>query len=302
MILTVSRSATVGYFAPVVKISPHLHASFVEAPSSAQIVTVLWRYTDCLFLWSRPQRGRLAASSRGSALLEAFMSTASLSDTDVRVRDAVMRQLDWDPEVDAGAVGVSAKKGAVTLTGYIDTYAGKLAAERAAKRVRGVRAVANDIQVRLKLERTDADIAADVVRMLDLRSTIPNNVQAAVHIGHVTLTGKVDWLFQKREAEKALRHVRGVRDVSNHISVAPRAVERDVKHRIVEALHRNANLDARHITVALSGDNAILTGSVGTWLQRESAERAAADAPGIAHVDNRIVVNPPSLDELTDEI
>jgi osmotically-inducible protein OsmY len=218
------------------------------------------------------------------------MTTASLSNTDVRVRDAVMRQLEWDPEVEAAAVGVTARDGAVTLTGYINSYSGKLAAERAAKRVRGVRAVANDIEVRLKLERVDADIAADVGHALKLRSTIPEEVQAAVHQGHVTLTGKVNWLFQKRDAEKAVRHIRGVREVLNYIVVSPRAVERDVRHRIVEALHRNANLDARHVTISVAGDKAILTGTVGSWLQRESAERAAADAPGIAQVENRIVV------------
>jgi osmotically-inducible protein OsmY len=230
------------------------------------------------------------------------MSIASLTDADVRVRDAVLRQLEWDPEVDASAIGVAAKGGTVTLTGLIGTYSGKLAAERAAKRVRGVRAVANDIEVRLKLERTDSDIAADVARVLELRSTIPDRVQAAVHGGHVTLTGNVEWLFQKREAEKALRHIKGLRGVVNHITVAPRAIERDVRHRIVEALHRNANIDARHIVVTLSGDKAILTGSVGTWLQRESAERAAADAPGIAQVENRIVVEPPVVRGGSDEV
>jgi osmotically-inducible protein OsmY len=165
-----------------------------------------------------------------------------------------------------------------------------------------VRAVANDVEVRLKLERTDSDIAADVVRVLELRSTIPDSVQAAVHSGHVTLTGKVDWLFQKRDAEKALRHIRGLRGVENRILVAPRAVERDVRHRIVDALHRNADIDARHITVTISGNKAVLTGSVGSWLQRESAERAAADAPGIAQVENRIMVKPPSLDAVPAEI
>lgn len=230
------------------------------------------------------------------------MSTASLTDTDVRARDAVLRQLEWDPEVDASAIGVAAKNGTVTLTGYINSYAGKLAAERAAKRVRGVRAVANDIEVRLILQRTDADIAADVVRILELRSTIPTAVQAAVHTGHVTLTGRVDWIFQKCEAEKALRHIRGVRGVLNHITVAPRAIERDVRHRIVEALHRNANIDAQHITVTVAGDKAMLTGRVGTWLQRESAERAAADAPGIAQVENRLFVEPPSVEAAADEI
>jgi osmotically-inducible protein OsmY len=230
------------------------------------------------------------------------MATTSLTDTDIRVRDAVVRQLEWDPEVDASAIGVAAKGGTVTLTGYIPTYAGKLAAERAAKRVRGVRAVANDLEVRLALERTDADIAADVTRALELRSSIPTSVQASVHSGHVTLTGAVDWMYQKRDAEKALRHVRGVRQVLNRVTVVHRAAERDVCQRIVEALHRNANVDARRITVTVSGDQATLSGHVGTWLQRESAERAAADAPGITQVDNRIIVDPGSLDAVPDEI
>jgi len=218
------------------------------------------------------------------------MTTATLTQADVRVRDAVMRQLDWDPEVEASAVGVAAKNGTVTLSGFIDTYLGKLAAERAAKRVHGVRAVANDIEVRLRSERTDADIAQDAVRGLELHSTIPENVQAVVQNGQVTLTGKVDWLYQRDNAAKAVRHIRGVRSVSNHISVAPGATVRDVRHRIVKALHQNADVDARHVTVTVSGDMATLTGTVGTWLQRDSAERAAANAPGIARVDNQIIV------------
>src|SRR5262245_339026 len=165
---------------------------------------------------------------------------ATLTNVDVRVRGAVMRQLDWDAEVDASAIGVAAKDGTVTLTGYINSYSGKLAAERAVKRVRGVRGVANEIEVRLKLERTDPDITADVVRALELHHTIPDSVQAAVHHGYVTLTGTVDWMFQKHDAERAVRHIRGVRHVLNYIAIAPRAVERDVRHRIVEALHRHA--------------------------------------------------------------
>jgi osmotically-inducible protein OsmY len=227
------------------------------------------------------------------------MSTATLSEADVRVRDGVMRQLEWDPQVEASAVGVAAKDGAVTLTGYIDSYAGKLAAERAAKRVRGVRAVANDIEVRLKLGRTDADIAADVVHAIELRSTIPEAVQAAVHDGHVTLTGKVYWLFQSQDAERVVHHIRGVKGVQNYITVAPLGVVKDVRHRIVAALHRNANVDAQHILVAVTGDTAVLTGTVSTWLQYEAAEDAAAGAPGIARVDNRLVVEPPAaVDEL----
>jgi osmotically-inducible protein OsmY len=213
-----------------------------------------------------------------------------------------MRQLEWDPRVDAGAVGVAVKDGAVTLSGYIDSYFGKLAAERAAKRVRGVRAVANEIEVRLMLERTDTGIAVDVVRALELRATVPDSVQAAVHHGHVTLTGQVESLFQKREAEKALRHIHGVRDIVNRITVTARAVERDIRHRITKALHWNANVDARLITVTVTGDKAILTGRVATWLERQSAERAAVHAPGITSVDNQIVVDPPSLDAVPDEM
>ena len=232
---------------------------------------------------------------------EVIVTTAMLTRADVRVRDAVMRQLEWDPEVEASAIGVAARNGTVTLTGYIDTYAGKLAAERAAKRVQGVRAVANDLEVRLRLERTDADIAQDAARALALWDTIPANVQAVVHNGHLTLTGSVDSLYQKESAEEALRHIRGVRQVLNHVEVAPKAVVSDVRHRIVKALHRNADVDARHIKVVVSGDTVTLTGTVGTWLQRDCAESAAANAPGIARVDNRIVVHW-SGDSLVDEI
>lgn len=228
------------------------------------------------------------------------MSTGTLSDTDIRVRDAVLRQLEWDPQVDASAIGVSAKNGAITLTGYIDSYAGKLMAERAAKRVRGVRAVANDVEVRLKLGRTDADIAADVARVVELRSTIPETVQATVHDAHVTLTGTVNWLFQSQDAERVVHHIRGVRSVQNYITVTPKTMVKDVRHRIVAALHRNASLDAQHIFVGVAGDTAVLNGTVGSWLQREAAEEAAAEAPGIARIDNRIVVEP--RDTPVDEI
>jgi osmotically-inducible protein OsmY len=231
--------------------------------------------------------GRLANTGK-----ENEMSTISLTDLDMRVRDHVVRQLDWDPEVDASAIGVTAKNGVVTLTGYIDTYAGKLAAERAAKRVRGVRGIANDLEVRLKIGRTDSDIAADAVRALELRGTVPATIQVAVHDGHVTLTGKAGWLYQARDAEKAVRHIKGVRGIFNHVEVAGGAVARDVRHRIVEALHRSADLDARHVAIDVSGGVATISGSVTTWQQRETAERAAASAPGITRVKNEILVEP----------
>jgi VCBS repeat-containing protein len=221
------------------------------------------------------------------------MSTATLSEKDTRVRDAVLQQLEWDPAVDASGVGITARDGAVTLTGSINSYAGKLAAERAAKRVHGVRAVANDLEVKLAVGRTDADIAADASTMLKLHNEVPATVQAAVHHGHLTLTGSVDWHYQRMQAEKAVRYIRGVRQVVNHITVVPRAVEHDMHRRITTALYRNASLDAKRIQVTVSGSVVHLKGTATSWLQRDAAERAAYDAPGITLVDNQIIVEPP---------
>ena len=223
------------------------------------------------------------------------MSTTTPRDTDTWMRHAVMREMEWDPRVTEREIAVTAHDGAVTLTGYIDTYAGKLAAERAAKRVRGVRAVANDLGVRLRVDRTDTDIAADVAQALSLNASIPETVQAAVHNRVVTLTGEAKWTFQAREAERMVRHIKGVHAVHCYITVMPRAIEKDVRHRIAEALHQNANLDARQLTVTIAGDTAELNGTVGTWLQRDTAEHAAANAPGIRCVVNHILVMPPRL-------
>ena len=230
------------------------------------------------------------------------MTTATLVSEDLRVRNAVMRQLEWDPEVDASEIGVAAQKGAVTLTGYVSSYGAKLAAERCAKRVRGVRAVANDIAVRLKLPRTDAELARDAAFALNLRDSVPRTVKAAVHNGHLTLTGDVDWMFQKTQAEKLVRYIPGVVGVMNYIVVKPKAGGRDIQKRIVHALHRSADVNAKQIEVKVDGDIVRLTGTVGSWLQREAAERAAGSAPGITHVDNRITIVPTFvLDEVPDE-
>jgi osmotically-inducible protein OsmY len=233
---------------------------------------------------------------------ETIMVTTTAKDIDQWMRHAVMRELDWDRRINASDVAATAKDGAVTLTGYINTYAGKLAAERAAKRVRGVRAVANDLIVRLGAARTDTDIAADVAHALRVNAAIPEAVQAAVHNAVVTLTGEAKWSFQAREAERTVRHITGVRAVHNYLTVIPRAIAKDVQHRIIEALHHNANVDARHIAVKITGDTAELTGTVGTWLQRETAERAAANAPGIRYVHNNLAVMPPQVDTAEDEL
>jgi osmotically-inducible protein OsmY len=230
------------------------------------------------------------------------MSLTTLVETDVHLRDTVIRHLDWDPEVDATSVGVSAHEGIVTLTGFIDTYAGKLAAERAVKRIRGVRAVANDIVVRLRVPRTDQDIAHDAARALANPQSLADTVQATVHQGHVTLTGEVQWLFERALAERLVHHVRGVIGVHNYITVAPRSSALDIRRRIVTALHHHADVDASHIEVTVNDHTVTLTGTTESWAERDAAEQAASRAPGVTQVDNHITVTSVFVPEAVDEI
>ena len=220
------------------------------------------------------------------------MSVATLTQVDPKIREAVLHQLEWDPEVDASGIGITANDGAVTLSGFIDTYTGKLAAERAAKRVRGVRAVANELQVRVRFPRTDDQIAHDAARALSMRTGLPPSIQASVHHGHVTLTGTVATLFQREAADHAVRHINGVTGVVNRVVVTPLVAYRDLRHRIAAALHRIADVNARHITVTVKGSTVTLTGQVTSWAQRDAAEAAAAQAPGVTEVDNLIEVAP----------
>ena len=230
------------------------------------------------------------------------MTTALLTPADTRLRDRVMQQLEWDSQFDASAVGTTAREGVVTLTGYVDSYAGKLGAERAAKRVRGVRAVANDIQVRLKLERTDSEMATDAARALHLRATLPESVQAVVRSGHLTLTGVTPTLFQRAVAEKAVRHIKGLKEVVNRIAVAAPAVNAEaVATQIAGAIHREAQVNPRGIEVTFNGNSVVLKGVVRSWHERESAERAAMHGPGIIAVVNQLVVAP-GEDEVPDDV
>lgn len=225
------------------------------------------------------------------------MTTATPTQTDLRLRDLVLQQLGWDSQIDATGIGVAVRNGVVTLTGSIDSYAGKLAAERAAKRVHGVRAVADDLQVTLRHDRTDTDIATDAARALDLHLTLPPTVQVVVHNGHVVLTGTVHTLFQKVVAEKALRYVKGIKGLVNRLVVVPTASAAARRPRIVRALHQDADIDARGLNVVVSGDTVTLTGTVRSWHERDSAERVAMHAPGITRVNNLIAVEWPETDD-----
>jgi osmotically-inducible protein OsmY len=213
-----------------------------------------------------------------------------LNAADYGLRDSVMQQLEWDSQFDASDVGVAADGGSVTLTGYIDTYAGKLAAERAVKRVRGVRAVANDVQVRLRLERTDADIATDAAQALNLRASLPESVQAVVHYGHITLTGTVPTAFQRAVAEEAVHDIKGVKGIVNQITVAPSATSTDAVAGIVGALRRETDDCCHGIDVTSSGDTVVLKGLVRSWRERDAAERVAMHSRDVSHVVNLLVV------------
>ena len=219
------------------------------------------------------------------------MST-TLTMLDERLKLTVMNQLAWDPEVDATLIGVSAREGVVTLSGYVDTYAAKLAAERAARRVYGVKAVANELEVTLAAGRIDPEIARDALEALKNRIDVPLGIGVTVRDGHIALSGAVEWMHQKHAAERAVKYLRGVRGVSNYITLKPSASPADVQKHITEALHRHADLDARRIHVEAEGSSVILTGTVSSWMEKDEAFRAAWRAPGVLTVDNRITVVP----------
>ena len=220
------------------------------------------------------------------------MSTLTMAGSDLDLRDRVQRQLEFDPEVEETNVAVSVSEGVVTLAGFARTYAAKLAAEKAAKRVYGVHAIANDIEVKLLVERTDPDIAHDAVNALQHRLGVANNVTITVRNGFVILEGTVEWFFQRVDAESAVRYLRGVRGVQNNIAIRPpvRASETVVKHAIEEALKRTAEVDARRINVGVKEGTVTLTGTVRSWMEKEEAERAASRAQGVTKVANQIAI------------
>jgi len=223
------------------------------------------------------------------------MVAATQIRTDEQLQRDVLAELKWDARIQPNEIGVIVKDGVVTLTGWVDSYTKKWEAEQAALRVRGVKAVANDIEIRLPIEaeRPDPDIARAAVEALEWDAGVPTDkVHANVSKGWVTLEGEVEWQYQKEAAERAVRRLTGVRGVTNLLVVKPHTSPTDLKLRIEDALIRNAELDARRIQVLVAGNKAILKGTVRSWAEREAAARAAWSAPGIAEVDNQIVVVP----------
>ena len=222
------------------------------------------------------------------------MATTTQARTDNSIREDVLRELNWDPTItSASDIAVAAKDGVVTLSGFVPTYWDKDAAEKAAKRVYGVKGVANDIAVKPLWQRIDPEIARDAVHELESHISIPaDRIKVTVKDGWVTLEGTVDWEYQKSLAQSAMKKLKGVSGVTNKIQVTPKASAAEVKSKIEEALRRSAELDARRTTVEIEGSTVKLYGSVSSWAERDEAERAAWSAPGTTMVENHILVNP----------
>jgi osmotically-inducible protein OsmY len=215
--------------------------------------------------------------------------------TDLELQQDVMTELQWEPTVRAAEIGVGVKDGVVTLSGYVDSLYKKWAAERAAARVFGVRAVAEEIKVRLSgyFKRSDEDIGGAVANALEWNISVPHErIKVQVKDGVVTLSGEVEWWYQKDAAEEAIRKLVGVVIVNNNITVKPTVKPIDLKSKIENAFHRNALLDARRITVRTDEGTVILGGSVRSWAERAEARWAAGAAPGVCEVVDNIIVIP----------
>jgi osmotically-inducible protein OsmY len=214
--------------------------------------------------------------------------------TDEQIQRDVLAELQWDSRVQPNEVGVSVKNGIVTLSGNVDSFYKKWGAEEAALRVRGVVAVANELEVKLpsSSERTDEEIAAAAVRALEADTLLgAKNLQITVDKAWITVRGEVEWNFQKEDAERMLRRLWGVKGVTNLITFKTRPAPMELKDKIEKALVRTAQIDARSISIDVQGTKVILKGTVRSWAEREEAERAAWLAPGVTQVDNRIQVS-----------
>jgi osmotically-inducible protein OsmY len=221
------------------------------------------------------------------------MKAKTQSNTDHQLREAVMTQLDWEPGAPSSDVGVSVSEGVVTLTGFVNTYSEKLAAEKAVKLVRGVRGIANDLVVRPFSQPTDTDIVKTALHTLESDVRVPaDKVIVTAKEGFVTLEGEVEWPHQKDAAEAALEHLLGVRGILNEITVKPVIPPAEIKEMIVAALTASALFGGDRIVVEAADGKVTLSGHVSSIIEREEAGRIARAAPGVARVDNRLIVTP----------
>jgi len=212
---------------------------------------------------------------------------------DAQLQRDVMAELNWEPSVNAAQIGVQAKDGIVTLTGHVDSYAQKLGAERAAERVIGVKALAVEMDVALPVSsrRNDVDIARSAQNVLEWLSSLPSDsVKVKVEDGWITLSGEVDWEFQRQAATRAVRDLMGVTGVSDQIAVEPKISSTAVKTNIEAALKRRARADSQRILVDVQGAVVTLTGTVHSWPEREVARHSAWGTPGVRKLIDKLTV------------
>jgi osmotically-inducible protein OsmY len=211
---------------------------------------------------------------------------------DKTIKALVLDELEWEPSIDSADIGVTVEAGIVRLTGHVASYAQKIAAESAVKRVKGVRGYVEDLAIRAAAPSfADEAIASRAANMLDWDATVPKGaVKVKVEKGFVTLTGQVDWQYQRTAAEQTIRGLMGVRGVSNQLGVKPHVQVSDIKRRIEDALERQADLEADKIRVIVDGDKVRLEGKVKAWFERDLAEHAAWAAPGVRAVEDRVTI------------
>ncbi len=214
--------------------------------------------------------------------------------TDMDIQKDVVAALKWEPSLRDDDIAVGVRDGVVTLAGFVDSYADKLTAERVASKVKGVKALANDLAVKLPSSSTrpDPDLAHAAVDALKWSVAVPQDrIQVKVKNGWLVLEGEVDWYYQKEAAQRAVRDLTGISGVSNLITVRARPTPTDVKQRIRQALQRGAQFDAERISVEIQGNRAILRGTVRSYAEMKDAERAARDAPGVTEVENDLTID-----------
>ncbi len=216
--------------------------------------------------------------------------------TDAQIQKDVMDEIKWEPFLHASEIGVAVKNGIVTLSGQVDSYSKKLSAEKATKKVLGVKAIAEDIQIGVSpaYKKTDTEIAEAVLNALKWHTAVQEEkIKIKVEDGNVRLDGEVEWEYQRTNAKTAIENLSGVRSVINFITVKPRATATDVRQKIASAFHRSATIDAEKITTEVVGSKVILRGKVRSIAEKEDAEIAAWNAPGVTILENKLTVEEP---------